>query len=191
MSVEVKDGRANLATHDERAGAAARAGEATTSVGLTIVRDVRLLLIAIWLGAAVGFSFAVAPSAFAVLPTHELAGNLVTRTLGIVNVAGLVVSLLLLVSAFIGRSTTSRRAWLLEVLSLVVVALTTFVGHWVINARLLALRRSLGRPIDDVATNDPVRVAFNSLHGYSVAALGLGMIAGALALLLIARRRVK
>src|SRR5205085_8883583 len=109
----------------------------------------------------------------------------------IVNVAGFIISLLLLAGAFIGRSTTSRRAWLLEVIALAFVALTTFVGHWLINARLLALRHSLGRPIDDVAVNDPVRVAFNNLHGYSVAALGFGMLAGALALLLIARRRVK
>ena len=188
MNVEVKDERTTLAAPGERAATEARA---TTNVSLVIVRDVRLLLVAIWLGAAVGFSFAVAPSAFAVLPTHELAGNLVTRTLGIVNVAGFIISLLLLASAFIGRSMTSRRAWLLEVVSLAVVALTTFVGHWIINARLLALRHSLGRPIDEAAVNDPVRVAFNSLHGYSVATLGFGMLAGALALLLIARRRVK
>ena len=187
MNVEVKDERTTLAAPGERAASEMRA---PTNVGHTIVRDARLLLIAIWLGAAVCFSFAVAPSAFAVLPTHELAGTLVTRTLGIVNVAGLIISLLLIASAFVGRSTTSRRAWLLEVIALAFVALTTFVGHWIINARLLALRHALGRPIDDVATNDPVRVAFNSLHGYSVGALGLGMLAGALALLVLARRRV-
>src|SRR5438067_2233687 len=93
--IDLYNAREFHAAHDERAEAELRAGEAatnnslttTTNVGLVIVRDVRLLLIAIWLGAAVGFSFAVAPSAFVVLPTHELAGNLVTRTLGIVNVA--------------------------------------------------------------------------------------------------------
>src|SRR5437868_6528936 len=188
MNVEVKDERTTLAAPGERAATEARA---TTNVSLVIVRDVRLLLVAIWLGVAVGFSFAVAPSAFAVLPARELAGNLVTRTLGIVNVAGLVISLLLLASAFVGRRATSRRAWLLELVSLTVVALTTFIGHWVINARLLALRHAMGRPIDEVAANDPLRVAFNSLHGYSVGALSVGLIAAAVALLVIARRRVK
>ena len=46
----------------------------------------------------------------------------------------------------------------------------------------------MGRPIDDVGKDDPLRVAFDSLHGYSVAALGVAIIAAAVALLLIARR---
>ncbi len=187
MSVEVRDGQAGRIPLAERAAerVPTRAG-----IGVTFVRDARLLLIALWLGAAVFFSFAVAPSAFAVLPARELAGNLVTRTLGIVNVAGVVISLLLLASSFIGRAAMSRRAWLLEACALALVALTTFVGHWIINARLLALRHAMGRPIDEVAAGEPLRVAFDSLHGYSVAALSIGMLAGIAALLVIARRRV-
>jgi hypothetical protein len=46
----------------------------------------------------------------------------------------------------------------------------------------------MGRPIDEVAANDPLRLGFNSLHGYSVMALGVAIIAAAVALLLIARR---
>jgi hypothetical protein len=182
MSVDVSEAQTRRTLATERA--AARAG-----AGWSVLQDARLLLIAVWLGAAVFFSFAVAPSAFAVLPARELAGNLVTRTLGIVNVAGLVVSLLLLVSAFVGRSGLRRRAWLIELIALAVVALTTYIGHWVINARLLALRRAMGRPIDEVAASDPLRVAFNSLHGYSVLVLTVGMIAGVVVLLVIARRR--
>ena len=186
MSGAVKDGRTELSSSAERTDARA---SARVNPGLTVLHDTRLLLIAVWLGAAVCFSFVVAPSAFAVLPARELAGNVVTRTLAIVNVAGFVVSLVLLASAFVGRKRAKRRAWLVELIALTLVALTTFVGHWLINARLLALRHALGRPIDAVAANDPVRVAFDSLHGYSVAALGIGMLAAAVALLAIARRR--
>jgi hypothetical protein len=182
MSVDVSEAQTRRALATESADV--RAG-----ARWSVLQDARLLFIAVWLGAAVFFSFAVAPSAFAVLPARELAGNLVTRTLGIVNVAGLVISLLLLVSAFVGRNGLRRRAWLVELTALAVVALTTFIGHWVINARLLALRRAMGRPIDEVAASDPLRVAFNSLHGYSVVALTVGMIAGVVALLVIARRR--
>ena len=184
MSAGVKDGQAAVSSFDERADLRA---DARTSTGLSVLQDARLLLIAVWLGAAVCFSFVVAPSAFAVLPARELAGNLVTRTLSVVNVAGFVVSLVLLASAFGGRGDGVRRAWLVELTALALVALTTFVGHWVINARLLALRRAMGRPIDAVAADDPLRVAFNSLHGYSVNALGLAMIAALVALVLIAR----
>lgn len=187
MSVDISDGQAGRIALEERA-----VGRVQVRAGAVagVVRDVRLLLIAIWLGAAVFFSFAVAPSAFAVLPARELAGNVVTRTLGIVNVAGVVISLALLVSSFVGRAVVSRRAWWLEVCALAIVALTTFIGHWVINARLLALRQAMGRPIDEVAASDPLRVAFNSLHGYSVVVLSIGMLAGIVALLVIARRRV-
>ena len=185
MSVEFRETQPGIAFPEEHAGPRAR-------VGLTILHAARLLLVAVWLGAAVFFSFAVAPSAFAVLPARELAGNVVTRTLAIVNVGGLVISLLALAGAFAGRGAAgSRRAWRLEAGALAVVALTTFVGHWVINARLLALRRAMGRPIDELAASDPLRAAFNNLHGYSVGALSVGMLAAAVALLLVARRRVQ
>jgi hypothetical protein len=54
---------------------------------------------------------------------------------------------------------------------------------------MLALRSAMGRPIDDVALDDPLRTAFSSLHGYSVMALGVAIISAAVALLLISRRR--
>src|ERR1043165_8477281 len=160
----------------------------------TIVRDVRLLLIALWLGGAVFFSAAVAPAAFSVLRSrnvpyaNEAAGQIVTRTLALINTGGCVIALALLLSAFLFRRKTRERAFLVEAVSLALVAIATGVGQWIIAARMLALRAQMGRPIDDVAIDDPLRVSFNNLHGYSVAALGVGIIAGAVALLLIARR---
>ena len=155
--------------------------------------DARLLLLGIWLGAAVFFSFAVAPSAFAVLPARELAGAIVTRTIGIVNVGGFILALLLLLTtAFARRSgeknTTTKRAWIVEITALVALALATGIGHWFIGARMAALRVAFGRPVDEVAANDPLRIAFNSLHGYSVAAMTTAMLAAVVAFILIARR---
>jgi hypothetical protein len=162
--------------------------QSPNSLPVKIVRDVRLLLIAVWLGAAVFFSFAVAPSVFSVLPARELAGAVVSRTLSIVNTGGFILSLLLLLSAPLFKNKLSRRAFYAELLSLGLIALTTFAGQWIIAARLQALRLAMGRPIDEIAANDPLRIAFNSLHGYSVTALSLGMIAAVITLLLIARR---
>ncbi len=153
-----------------------------------LTRDARLLLISLWLGAAVFFSFAVAPSVFSVLPARELAGLVVSRTLSIVNTGGFIISLLLLLSAPLFKNIVSRRAFFTEIILLSIVALTTFIGQWVIAARLQSLRAAMGRPIDEISQTDPLRIAFNSLHGYSVMALSLGMIAAAIALLLIVRR---
>jgi hypothetical protein len=54
---------------------------------------------------------------------------------------------------------------------------------------MLSLRQQMGRPIDETAASDPLRVAFNSLHVYSVAALMAAMLAALVAFILIARRR--
>ena len=188
MSVEIEESRTGLSS--------AQRAEIVSPNGwlATLVRDVRLLLIALWLGGAVFFSATVAPSAFSVLRArnvpyaNEAAGSIVTRTLSIVNTGGFVIALLLLASAFLFRSRVKPRAFLAETLALAVVMVATGVGQWIIAARMIALRAAMGRPIDDVAANDPLRLSFNSLHGSSVAALGVGIIAAAVALLLIARR---
>lgn len=190
------EAKLNEQTAASRVVSNARAGDATaaaprraTGAGLRALGDVRLLLLGIWLGAAIFFSFAVAPSAFAVLPARELAGAIVTRTIGIVNVGGSLIGLLLLATTFVGGRPAAKRAWTLEVIALALVVLGTGIGHWVISARMAALRLSMGRPIDEVAQNDPLRLAFNNLHGYSVAAMTTAMLAGLIAFILIARRK--
>jgi hypothetical protein len=172
------------------AGVSAEAGGRLAAV----VRDVRLLLAALWLGSAVFFSAAVAPAAFAVLRArgvpyaNEAAGSIVTRTLAVVNKGGFLLALLLLLSAFLFRRSVSRRAFLAETVALALVAVATLVGQCVISSRLLALRAAMGRPIDDVPIDDPLRLTFGAWHGYSVAALAIAIVAAAVALLLIARR---
>jgi hypothetical protein len=185
MSAEVVENRAEASTRARESGGRL----------VSAVRDVRLLLIALWLGGAVFFSAVVAPSAFAVLRArnvpyaNEAAGSIVTRTLAVINTGGFVVALALLLSAFLFRRSASRRAFLTETVSLAVLAVATGVGQWVIAARMLALRAAMGRPIDDVASDDPLRLSFGALHGYSVTALAIGILAAAVALLLIARRK--
>jgi hypothetical protein len=188
MSVELGE-RSESVSAADRARLVERGGSFTT-----VLRDVRLLLIALWLGGAVFFSATVAPSVFSVLRSrgvvyaNEAAGTIVTRTLSILNTSGFIIALLLLASALVFRQSVKRRALILEGVSLIVVMIATGVGQWVIAARMLGLRALMGRPIDDVAVDDPLRASFNSLHGYSVAALSVAILAAAVALLLIARR---
>lgn len=162
---------------------------------LSIVNNARLLLLACWLGAAVFFSATVAPSAFQVsrafgLPNAgEVAGSIVNRTLAVVNVAGFIISVLLIVLAIVLKKTYSRRAFAAQVVLLVAVAIATSVGEWAIAARMRGLRAAMAVPIDQVAINDPLRVAFQTLHGYSVAALSVAIIAALIAFFVIAQRR--
>src|SRR5437763_12126352 len=118
MSVEVGETSAGVSTKRHAETAEHR------SALKTIVRDVRLLLIALWLGGAVFFSATVAPTAFSVLRArnvvyaNEAAGTIVTRTLSVINTGGFIIALLLLAGAFLFRKNATRRAFLLETVSL-------------------------------------------------------------------------
>lgn len=179
------DARARATANSKTSGGAT---VARASLAATVLRDARLLLAAVWLGAAVYFSFAVAPAAFAALPQRDLAGAVVSRTLALVNTGGAVIGLLLLLSLPLDGGARSRRARAGEAASLLVLTALCAAGQWVVAARMQSLRAQIGRPIDELAATDPLRVAFNSLHVYSVWALVAAMLAGGAALLLIARR---
>jgi hypothetical protein len=152
------------------------------------------VLLAMWLGAALFFGAVVAPAAFSVLRSFglpnagEIAGTIVTRSLSVVNVAGFFIALVLLVSVLVWRASTGRVSFIVQCVCFILMALATGIGHWFIAARMRALRAAMVLPIDQVAPDDPRRVAFNSLHVYSVNALGLAMIAALVALVLMGRR---
>jgi hypothetical protein len=159
-----------------------------------ILNLIRLISLALWLGAALFFSVVVAPAAFEVLRSfdlhnaNEIAGTIVTRSLSVINVAGCLIGLFLLVSLPVYRIyQVSRIAVVIECICVGVVVLTTGVGHWVIALRMRALRAAMHVPIDQVSPDDPRRVAFQNLHGYSVTALGLAMIAALVVIVLLAR----
>jgi uncharacterized protein DUF4149 len=161
---------------------------------LPFLNQVRMFLLAAWLGAAIYFSAVVAPSVFGVLRSfslnnaNEIAGSIVTRTLSVVNTSGFILSLLLLVTTFVLKRNYGRRSLILQSALLLIVAVATGIGEWVIAARMRGLRAAMHGQIDQVALSDPNRLAFAALHSYSVSALGIAMIAGLLAFFVIANR---
>ena len=161
---------------------------------MIFLKNLRMLLLAAWFGAAIYFSAVVAPSAFGVLRSAgvpnpgEVAGAIVSRTLSVVNVSGCVVGLLLLLTVFLFKKTPTRWSFVIQVILLVIVTAATAIGEWVIAAKMRGLRLAMHGQIDQVPLSDPNRVAFAALHGYSVAALGLAMMAALIALLLMARQ---
>ncbi len=161
---------------------------------MMILNKLRILLIAAWLGAAIFFSATVAPSAFGVLRAaevanpREIAGAIVNRTLSVVNTAGFAVGLLALILAFPLRKLYGPRAFVIQLMLLGLMTLTTGIGQWVIAAKMRALRLAMDAPIDSVSLNDPNRVAFATLHGYSVAALSIAIIAGLIVYFLLSNR---
>ena len=139
------------------------------------------------------FGAAVAPTLFGVLRgaqlanAGELAGMMVQRLLAVINRGGFEISLFLLVTGYFITRKESRLARFAEMISLAIMAIMTGVSHWIISARIMALRAALQAPIDQIAADDPRRVAFDALHGYSVMAMGVALVAGLLAFLIMAR----
>ncbi len=155
---------------------------------MKFVINTRALLIGLWLGAACFFSFAVAPSAFGVLPSRELAGNVVSRTLMIVNLSGIVIGVILIVSTLIKRLDL-KAIWLwIERLLLLVVVAACAAGQFVISSWLSVVRAQAGKPMEEVALDDPLKIQFDQLHQYSVWMLMTAMIAGLIVYFIISSK---
>jgi len=150
--------------------------------------DIRLLVLAIWLGAAV-FFIAVAQSSFAVLPQRELAAAVVSRTLTILNFAGLAIFALLFLSSFFSKGNANKLLIWLERILLLITAAACAVGQFVFGLWISLKRVEIGRPIDELAADDPLRLQFNQLHEYSVWTLAVGMVAAFLTYFIIANRK--
>ncbi len=158
-------------------------GNVRSGLGQQLLSFVEVLLLGVWLGSMMFFSFAVAPSAFAVLPTREMAGVIVTSTIGKVEVIGLVIGPVLILINILKPSRSSG-AKLLRIgligLMIVCAALSRF---W-ISPSMVSLRAAMSGHIDDVSPADPMRLQFNDLHQYSVALMGIAIVAGLVSLFL-------
>ncbi len=155
---------------------------------MKVFSDIRLLLIAVWFGAAV-FFIGVAQSAFAVLPERELAGLVVNRTLSILNYGGMAIAVILIVTSLIASARVSQFWLWIERVFLLAIAAACAVGQFVIGFWLSSVRSQMGKPIDEVALDDPLRIQFNSLHQWSEWLLMAAMIAAVIAFFIIANRK--
>jgi len=148
-------------------------------------QKIRLAILGLWLGAMAFFSFVVAPAAFAVLPQQQLAGALVSRTLGALEIGGAVIGALLIAILLLSRE--RDKAFLYELIALALMTASMLVSHFVVSDRLHQVRVSLGE-IAQLAANDPARVEFGRLHQYSVWLMGFDIL-GAIALIVYLARR--
>ena len=155
---------------------------------MKFLSDIRLLLLSVWLGAAC-FFIAVAQSAFAVLPAREMAGAVVNRTLSVLNYSGLAIAVVLLLTSLIVRKNANKFLVWAERFLILLIAAACAVGQFVIGLMLLSVRAQMGKPIDEVAADDPLRIQFNNLHEYSVWVQMAGMAVGLVTFFIISNRK--
>jgi len=127
-----------------------------------------VLSLVVWLGGLIFFAFAVAPAAFAVLPTRHLAGNIVGRTIAILHWLGIISGLVFLASSLLYSQLTRGTPHALAARNIVIVLmlLLTLISQFGIIPRMDTLRASIGE-IDSVPLDNPARMQFDALHVWS------------------------
>jgi hypothetical protein len=157
---------------------------------MSVVRFFMLLSLVCWIGGIIFFAFVMAPSVFAVLPTRELAGRVVNRTLPILHWIGLVSGVVFLLSSMLYSVAATGGAQPFAPRHVLVYAMIALVliSQFAIGSKMMVLRRDMGPEIDKVPHDDPRRVAFNRLHHWSTRAEGTILIMGLVVLYLTARR---
>jgi hypothetical protein len=146
-----------------------------------------LLSLIVWLGGLIFFAFVVAPTAFAVLPTRHLAGNVVTRSINGLHWIGIISGLVFLATSLLYSQLTRGTPHLFAARNLVLVLMLalTLVSQFGIIPRMDTLRASIGE-IDSVPPDNPVRMQFDALHVWSTRVEGGVLLLGLAVVYLVA-----
>jgi hypothetical protein len=155
---------------------------------MSFLRFLMLLSLVCWIGGLIFFAFVVAPTAFSVLPTSHLAGNVVGRSLGKLHWIGLISGIVFLASSLLYSRFTNGTAHVFaarHVLLCLMLALT-LISQFGIIPRMDALRASLGE-VRSVPVDNPERVQFDALHVWSTRIEGAVLLLGLLVVYLTAR----
>ena len=144
-----------------------------------LLRYLMWLSLIVWLGGLIFFGAVLAPTVFSVLPTHHLAGNVVSRSLYILHWMGIVSGLVFLACSVFYYRLTSGATHLFAArhILLGLMLLLTLVSQFGITPKMAALRASMGE-IDSVPLSDPARMQFDSLHVWSTRVEGGVLLLG-------------
>jgi uncharacterized membrane protein len=135
---------------------------------MSFLRFLMLLSLVVWIGGLIFFAFVLAPTAFTVLPTTHLAGNVVGRTLSKLHWLGIFSAIVYLISSLLYSRLTDGAAHvfaLRHVLLCLMLALT-LISQFGIIPRMDVLRASLG-DVNAAPIDNPERVQFDALHVWS------------------------
>ena len=126
-----------------------------------------LLALIVWLGGVIFFPV-VAQTAFAVLPTRQLAGSVVGRSLGILHWMGMISGVVFLVSSLLVSRLSTGEAHVFAPRNVLIcmMLLLTLISQFGVIPRMDAIRASIGE-IDAVPVDNPARLQFDALHHWS------------------------
>lgn len=156
---------------------------------MSIVKFFMLLSLVVWVGGIIFFAFVVAPTVFRVLPTHQLAGNVVSRSLMLLHWIGLTSGVVFVVTSMINSAvvTGSAQPFAARHLLVYLMIVLTLVSIFAVGVRMETLKKDMVT-IDDVPKDDARRVEFNQLHVWSTRLEGTVLLMGLAVVFLTARR---
>jgi uncharacterized membrane protein len=155
---------------------------------MSFLRFLMLLSLVCWIGGLIFFAFVLAPTAFSVLPTSHLAGNVVGRALGKLHWIAISSGILFLASSLLySRLSDGTAHWFAARHVLLCLMLTlTLISQFGIIPRMDALRASLGE-VRAVPIDNPERVRFDALHVWSTRVESAVLLLGLVVVYLTAR----
>jgi uncharacterized membrane protein len=156
---------------------------------MSFLRFLMLLSLVLWIGGLIFFAFVVAPTAFSVLPTTHLAGNVVGRSLGKLHWIGIISGIVYLVSSMLYSYYANGTAHVFafrHVLLCLMLALT-LISQFGIIPRMDVLRASLGE-VSAVPVDNPQRAQFDALHVWSTRVEGAVLLLGLVVVYLTAQQ---
>jgi uncharacterized membrane protein len=154
---------------------------------MSFLRFLMLLSLVVWIGGLIFFAFVLAPTAFSVLPTTHLAGNVVGRALSKLHWIAIASGVIFLISSLLYSRFTDGAAHVFaarHVLLCLMLALT-LISQFGIMPRIDTLRASLG-DVRSVPVDNPDRMQFDSLHVWSTRVEGAVLLLGLVVTYLVA-----
>ena len=138
-----------------------------------------LLSLICWIGGLIFFAFVLAPTAFQVLPSTHLAGNVVGRALSKLHWIAIISGIIYLISSLIYSRLTDGTSHVFagrHVLLCLMLALTLLSQFWIMP-RMDTLRAQVS-DFASVPVDNPARVQFDALHVWSTRVEGAVLLLG-------------
>jgi len=137
---------------------------------MSFLRFLMLLSLVVWLGGLIFFAFVLAPTVFSpgLLPTRHLAGSIVGRSLDLLHYIAIASGIVFLIASMLysRMATGNARPLAARHLLIAVMLLLTVISQFAISPKMHALRAEVG-VIDNLPPDNPQRIEFDRLHGWS------------------------
>jgi len=151
----------------------------------TLLRTIEFLGLSLWLGSDVFLSFVVAPGAFRIVGSRDQAGAMVGYALGVMHMGGIVCGLVFLLARLLRTKTFASFVTPAALFVVLMVALTA-ISQYTVSAKMATLRLQMGS-IQASAADNPLLAEFSRLHRISVSLESGVLLAGIIAIYLMAR----